>query len=97
MAAQLARLAPAPAEAVELEEDDEGRAAALFLALGTQWNFAPSGAVQGTGGFGVRVGLKYEVIEPTARLLGIATDAQLMVDLRAMEAEALTVEAEARR
>lgn len=53
--------------------------------------------MQGTGGFGVRVGLKYEVIAPTAALLGLTVDRQVMLDLRAMEAEALAADAEARR
>lgn len=82
---------------VELDEDDEGRAAALFLALDTQWNWASTGTVQGNGGYGVRTGLKYEVIAPTAAALGIAVDRALLMDLRVMEAEALKTFAEDRK
>ena len=84
MAARLGdRARPDP---IELEAEDEGRAAALFLALGTQWKWT---------GMGVRVGLDYGAIEPAARLLGIAFDRSVMLDLQAMEAEALATFGEA--
>lgn len=86
-----------PPDRTELDADDEGKAAALFLALDTQWNWTSTGMVQGNGGFGMRTGLKYEVIAPTAAALGIAVDAALMIDLRSMEAEALKTFAEAAR
>lgn len=89
--------APEPDRAVELDEDDEGRAAALFLALDTQWNFAGTATVQGNGGYSVRTGLKYEVIAPTAAALDIAVDRQLMMDLRVMEAEAMNTFGEQRK
>ena len=84
MAARLGdRARPDP---IELEAEDEGRAAALFLALGTQWKWT---------GMGMRVGLDYAAIEPTARLIGVELGTQVMFDLQAMEAEALTAFGEA--
>lgn len=96
VAAEIARRPPAP-EPVELDEDDEGRAAALFLALDTQWRWTGSGMVAGNGGFGVRIGLDYTAIAPTAAGLELVVDRRVMLDLRAMEAEALTTFSEARR
>lgn len=99
IAAELAKRpgAPEAERPVEIDEDDEGRAAALFLALDTQWNFAGTATVQGNGGYSVRTGLKYEVIAPTAAALDIAVDRQLMIDLRVMEAEALKTFGEQRK
>lgn len=56
-------------------------AALLFLALSTQWRLA--------GMSGVRVGIDYSAVEPTARLIGVALDREVFLDLRAMELEAL--------
>lgn len=55
----------------------------LFLAMGTQWRTA--------GMAGVRVGLDYSQIEPTARLCGIAIEPRvpLFLHLRELEAESL--------
>lgn len=86
MARELAKLpppAPQQAQALELTEEDEGRAAVLFLALGTQWKVA--------GMTGVALGLDYAAIEPTARMLGMDMTPQIFVDLREMEREALQV------
>ena len=54
----------------------------LFLAMDTQWRFA---------GLGQRVGLDYAMIEPTARLAGVAIEPRepLFVQLRTMEFAAL--------
>lgn len=95
--AEIARRPAPPVDAIELDEEDEGRAAALFLRLDTQWNFTSTGMVQGNGGFSVRTGLKYEVIKDTAQLLGIVVDRQVMIDVGTMEDEALKTFAEARR
>ncbi len=99
MAAELAKrpVAIDTAPPIEIEEADEGQAGALFLALDTQWNWASTGMVQGNGGYGVRTGLKYEVIAPTAAAMAIAVDRQLLIDLRGMEAEALRTFAERAR
>jgi hypothetical protein len=69
-------------EPLELKAAAEGRAATLFLAMGSQWRWA---------GMGERVGLDYAAIEPTARLAGVELDAQVFAGLRVMEAEALSV------
>lgn len=60
----------------------------LFLAMGTQWNFA--------GMTGQRVGLKYEVIEATAALSGVALEPRepLFGWLRDMEQDVLKADAE---
>ena len=82
-------LAKFPAEEqarLELQADDDGASAALFLALGTQWRMA--------GMAGVLTGLDYAAIEPTARLLSIPLDDRRFVDLREMESEAMRVMAE---
>lgn len=93
--AAIAALQAPVADPLELAEDDEGRAVALFLALDTQWAWAATGMVQGNGGYGMRVGLKYEVIAPTAAALGLTVDRRTFLDLREMEAEALRTMAEA--
>lgn len=99
IAAELAKRpgAPEPERPVEIDEDDEGRAASLFLHFDTQWNFTGTATVQGNGGYSVRTGLKYEVLLQGAAALGIAVDRQLMIDLRVMEAEALKTFGEARK
>jgi hypothetical protein len=94
--AEVARKPAPPIEVVEIDEDDEGRAAALFLVLDTQWNWTSTGVVQGNGGFGVRTGLKYEVIAPTALALGVTVDRRVMLDLRELEAAALKAFSEQR-
>ena len=87
IAAELAKLPPdEPARLLELGEDDEGPAIGLFCALDTQWHTA--------GLAGVRTGLNYAAIEPTARLLGIAVTPRTFLDLKIMEHEALKVQAE---
>ncbi len=61
--------------------DDEGQSFALFAALDTQWlRHAMTG---------LRLGLDYGQIEPTARMLSIEMSAQRFLDLRVMEAAAL--------
>lgn len=80
-----------------MEAADEGRAAGLFYAMDTQWNWVPGGMVGGTGGFPMMTGLKYEAIAATAAPLGIVVDAVVMTDLRTIEAEALRVMAAKRR
>ena len=94
---EMAKRPVVASEPVELEEGDEGEAAALFLALDTQWNFTSTGMVQGNGGYGVRTGLKYETIAPVAAMLGLPANRQCLIDLRIMEAEALATFAVSRR
>ena len=89
------RPVPAPA-AIELDVDDEGRAAAIFLAMDTQWSWTTTGIVGGNGGFSMRTGLNYQSIEPAARGLGVGVDPQVFADLRTLETEALKTFAEAR-
>jgi len=61
---------------------------ALFLAMGTQWNWV-------AGGFGAfQSGLKYEAVEVVARSLGMKLDdgripVPVFLDLRTLEAETL--------
>lgn len=93
---QVAAKAPPPADAVELEAEDEGRAASLFLALDTQWIWTATGMVAGNGGFGVRTGINYASIAPTAAALEIVVDRQVMIDLRTLEAAAMKTFAEGR-
>jgi hypothetical protein len=100
IAAALAALpAPAAPDPAELDEDDEGRAAALFLALDTQWNWGAAGVIGGFGGGIVsqRTGIRYEAIPVVAGALNLAVDQQLLTDLREMEGEALKVMAERAR
>jgi hypothetical protein len=65
---------------VELTSE-EADSFALFVALDTQWRFHPMA--------GIRLGLDYMAIEPTARMLGIEMLPQRLLDIRAMEAAAL--------
>lgn len=53
----------------------------VFEALGTQWRFA--------GLQGMRVGLDYQAIEPTARLLGVEITERRFAELRLMEQVAM--------
>lgn len=66
-------------------------AATLFFALDTQWRRHAM--------TGQRIGIDYTAIAPTAALYDIAMSADLMADLRMMEAAALAElgEQEARR
>lgn len=60
----------------------ENRAAVLlFVALGTQWRRA--------GVDGIRVGLDYTAIGPTAGLMGQEMSPRLFADLRTLEQAAL--------
>jgi hypothetical protein len=97
VAAELAKRPVQAVDAVELDADDEGRAAAVFYAMDTQWNWVPGGMVNGTGGFPMMTGLRYEAIAAAAAPLGITVDGRVMADLRTLEAEALRVMAEKRR
>ncbi|MBX9727496.1 MAG: DUF1799 domain-containing protein [Sphingopyxis sp.] len=54
---------------------------ALFFALGTQWRVHPMS--------GARIGIDYTAVRPTAELLGLPLDADVMADLRSMEMAAL--------
>lgn len=89
------------ADAIEIDEADEGRAVSIFLAMDTQWSFTTAGMVQGNGGVPVRTGLQYAVIPTLAAMLGfdIGGDAgrQILIDLRTMEGEAMKTLAEGRR
>lgn len=60
---------------------DDSNLVALFYALDTQWNHHPLA--------GVRMGINYMAVGPTAELMGITMTPGLMCDLRSMEAEAL--------
>lgn len=82
---------------IEIAEDDEGRAAGLFLALDTQWSWANGPVLNGIGGQPMRTGIRYEVIPTVAAALGIAVDGEVMRDLQVMELAALKALAEARR
>lgn len=61
---------------------------ALFFALGTQWRIHPMS--------GTRIGIDYAAVRPTAELLGLPIDADVMTDLRSMEMAALDEFAKAR-
>jgi hypothetical protein len=97
VAAELAKRPVQVADVIELDADDEGRAAGLFYAMDTQWNWVPGGMVSGTGGFPMMTGLRYEAIPTVAAARGITVDGQVMNDLAVIEAEALRVMAEKRR
>ncbi len=73
---------------VELPASD-APSVALFLALGTQW--------RRHGMTGMRLGIDYTAIEPTARLHDIATSPAIMADIRLMEGAALDAFAERER
>lgn len=68
------------AASIELGED-EGQSFALFAALDTQWHRHAM--------TGLRLGIDYGQIEPTARMLSIEMTSQRFLDLRVMEAAAL--------
>ena len=65
---------------------DEAQSAQLFLVLDTQWHRH--------GMTGVRLGMMYDAIEPTARLAGIAVTPAIFADLQVMESAALVALAE---
>lgn len=56
---------------------------ALFLALDTQWRFHPM--------LGVRLGIDYSAIGPTAAAAGLPFTPGMFHDLRVMEAAAIAV------
>jgi len=85
-----------PAEAVFDVHPDNVLAVRLLLAMQTQWNTIA--ASTWSSAFAVATGLKYEVLETTARLSGlgeISPDDFLRV--RVLEAEILGAWSEARR
>ena len=67
-------------ELLELSQD-EGDSLAVFLAMDTQW--------QRHAMTGLRLGLDYARIEPTARMLKIEMTPRRFLDLRIMEDGAL--------
>ncbi len=75
-------------ETVEIHADNL-ETVALFSALATQWRHA--------GMTGIRVGLDYRAIPPTAQAMGIELTRELFEGLRVMESEALKVMREAER
>jgi hypothetical protein len=58
----------------------------LFCGLNTQWNHV--------GLAGVRVGLRYEAIEPTARMMGIDVSAAVFAGLQIAEIEMIKIQQE---
>ncbi len=72
---------------IELEDEDEGRAARLFLGMATQWNWTMMGAAGVIASS--RTGLRYEALPVVAAALGLALDRQTLADLQLIEAEAL--------
>lgn len=59
----------------------EAEAVTLFFSLGSQWRFHPMA--------GVRLGLDYQAIAPTAAMLGITMTPDLFNDMRVMEGAAM--------
>ncbi len=55
---------------------------ALFFALDTQWHHHPLA--------GVRMGINYAAITPTAEIMGISMTPAMLFDLRIMESAALS-------
>lgn len=62
---------------------DEADVVALFFALQTQWRFHPVA--------GVRLGIDYAAIAPTASAAGLPMTPAMFHDLREMEGAALAV------
>lgn len=60
-------------------------AVALFVALGTQWNWHPVA--------GVRLGIRYEAVAPAAAAMELKLTPAIFTDLRIMEAEAIAASA----
>lgn len=81
--AHLARRKGNEAKSAHLIEvaPDEEEAVALFMALDTQWRFHPLA--------GVRTGLDYAAVSPTASMLGLTMNAGLFSDIRIMEGAAM--------
>jgi len=94
LATQLAKR-PA-ADVVELQEDDEGRAASLFLGMQTQWHFASAGLIGGSGGGAIRAGLRYEALPVVAGAHGVQLDSRVLADLAEIESAVLRADADAR-
>lgn len=86
------------ARVIEIEEDDEGRAARLFEGLATQWNWGTMTVTSGLGGVSVpmRTGLRYEALPVVAGALGLAVDRQTFADLQLIEQTVLATLAAAR-
>lgn len=72
----------AATEPVEIAQGDED-VVSLFFSLGTQWRTHPMS--------GMRTGIDYAAIAPTAALMGIAMSPEMMIDLRSMEMAAIEV------
>jgi hypothetical protein len=78
------------------EEDDElfgvwpenWKSVQLFMACATQWDTVPLGGMQ--GGF-LYAGLNYSKVRDTMEMLGVKRKAEMLEDLRVMEAEAKVV------
>jgi len=68
---------------------DEATAFSLFVALGTQW--------ERHGMTGLRLGISYTAIQPTAQMLGVSMTPRLFNDIRTMERAALDEFARAAR
>lgn len=71
----------------------------LFTRLGRQWRHTLT-AIAGPSGplfVNVRAGLDMPGVDAVARWMSIAPSTELLDDLRVLEAEVLTIEAEARR
>lgn len=79
--AHLARRKGNEAKSVIEVAPDEEEAVALFTALDTQWRFHPLA--------GVRTGLDYAAIGPTASMLGLTLSPGLFTDIRIMEGAAM--------
>lgn len=66
---------------------DNEAAVRLFLQLGTQWSWVSLSTM--AKAMMVRTGLRYETVEPTARLAGLTLGEGDFARLRLMEGEAL--------
>ena len=73
----LKRAEPASIEIVAADED----IVSLFFMLGTQWRTHPMS--------GMRTGIDYAAVAPTAALLGLSMTPAMMIDLRTMEIAAI--------
>jgi hypothetical protein len=80
MPAWMQRRRAAEAEPIELTKQ-EADTVGLFFALDTQWRRCPF--------TGVRLGLDYAAVRPTAEMLEIEPSARLMTGVRVMEAAAI--------
>ncbi len=75
------RAGRAPASGTIEIGPDEYAAVTLFFSLASQWRIH--------GMSGVRLGLEYTAIGPTATMMGIAMTPELFDDIRVMERAAL--------